>query len=43
MSSLGYSEIDTTDNLENKYNSKIQQKKNKTYKKRRQPLSAKKK
>ena len=43
MSSLGYSEIETTDNLENKYNSKIQQKKNKTYKKRRQPLSAKKK
>ena len=24
MSSLGYSEIDTTDNLENKYNSRLQ-------------------
>jgi len=43
MTSLGYSEIDTQDNLENKYNNKIQQKKNKTYKKRRQPLSNKKK
>jgi len=43
MSSLGYSEIDTQDNLENKYNNKIQQKKNKTYKKRRQPISNKKK
>jgi hypothetical protein len=43
MSSLGYSEIDTQDNLENKYNNKIQQKKNKTYKKRIQPISNKKK
>ena len=35
MSSLGYSEIETSDNLvENKYNSKNQQKRNKTYKKK---------
>ena len=26
MSSLGYSEIDTQDNLENKYNSRLQSK-----------------
>jgi hypothetical protein len=43
MTSLGYSEIDTQENFENKYNNKIQKKKNKTFKKRRQPLSNKKK
>ena len=43
MSSLGYSEIETMDNLENKYNSKIKQKKNKTYKYRKQPMTNKKK
>lgn len=44
MSSLGYSEIETSDNLvENKYNSKNNQKRNKTYKKRRQPMTNKKK
>jgi len=43
MSSLGYSEIETSDNLvENKYNSKNQQKRNKTYKKKRQPMTNKK-
>ena len=42
MTSLGYSEIDTQENFENKYNNKIQKKKNKTFK-RRQPLSNKKK
>ena len=45
MSSLGYSEIDTQDNLENKYNSRLQSKegilkKKKTYKKR-QPIGNK--
>ena len=43
MSSLGYSEIETMDNSENKYNSKIKQKKNKTYKNRKQPMTNKKK
>ena len=43
MSSLGYSEIDTQDNLENKYNNRLQTKegilkKKKTYKKKRQPI-----
>ena len=36
MSSLGYSEIETMENLDNKYDSK-KQKKNKTFKKRMQP------
>ena len=33
MSSLGYSEIEYDNLVENKYNSKNQQKRNKTYKK----------
>jgi hypothetical protein len=44
MSSLGYSEIETFNNLvENKYNSKNKQKRNKTYKKKQQGMDNKKK
>ena len=40
MQSLGYSEIETMENLDNKYDSK-KQKKNKTFKKRMQPSKEK--